>query len=127
MSKEVFRVFNSQYGAKILIQLNESEQFKYNLFYASIASALGFAFSSKYVLGNLSRNQTPKRRLYFKKAINDGALSSWFFLSWFGKLGVLLGTFYMMFPFQYDIDFLKEFPHLLILLPLVLFLAVGQV
>lgn len=123
MSKEALRVGNSQYGGQIIVQLTESEQFIYNLFYASLASALGFVFSSKYVLSNLSRNQTPKRRLYFKKAINDGGFASWSFLSWFGKLGALLGIFYMMFPFQYDIDFLKECPLFLILLPLVLFLS----
>jgi biopolymer transport protein ExbD len=123
LSKEIFRICNSQYGGQTLIQLTENEQFTYKLFYASIASALGFVFSSKYVLSNLSRNQTPKRRLYFKKAMNDGEFSSWGFLLWIGKPGAILGLFYMMFPFQYDIDFLKEFPELLILLPLVIFLS----
>lgn len=123
LGKEILKISNVQYEAGILLQLTENEQFIYNFFFASVASAFGFIFSSKYILGNMLRVQNWKRKRHFSRTINNGNFSAWNYLLWFVKLGFLLGTMYMMYPFQYDINFIEEFPNLLVLLPIVLFLS----
>ncbi len=121
--REVFRILTSGFGEQLLLVLNTKENLIYNLFYASIASSLGYIFSLKFVLRNSTITQSKRSKFFIRRTINDGDFFSWSFLFWFGKITSALGIWYLMFPLQFDIDFLSVFPHLLFLFPIVVFLS----
>lgn len=119
--REVFRLFTGQHGDRTLLVLTPNENYIYNLFYASIASALGFSIALRFVF-QLSVNKHDWRtKSLMRRTLNMEGFYTWSFLLWFGKLGSMLGIWYLVFAMQYDLDILKEFPLMLVLLPFVLF------
>ena len=80
-------------------------------------------FALRFVLNNSIYGQPVRTRMVMRRTLNDESFFTWPFLLWFGKLASMLGISYIMFPLQFDIDFLKEFPLLLILLPIVVFFS----
>jgi len=121
--REAFRILTGELGGQILLILDEKETFQYNLFYSSLASSIGYMFSLRFVLSNSVSGQPFKTRTLIRRTLNDESFFTWSFLLWFGKVTSMLGIWYIIFPMQFDIDFLKEFPLLLILLPLTVFLS----
>lgn len=110
-------------GYQPLLVLTESELLIYNLFYASVSSAMGYMFAIRLVLQSINRNQTRKTRFFIRNTLNDQGFITWSFLFWFGKLGGLLGICFLMVQLQYDLSFIVDLPLFLVLLPLVLFLG----
>lgn len=123
MYREAIRILTNGLGGRILLVLSDQETFIYNLFYASIAVALGFMFSLKFVLENSISPRAPKNRFRIRQVLNQQGFFAWSFLLWFGKVAGLLGIWCLTFPIQYSIDFLREMPVFLLLLPLTLFLS----
>lgn len=119
--RETFRIFTGQLGDRALLVLTPTENFMYNLFFASIASALGFLISQRFTLQNALSQHDGRTKSLIRTALNFEGFYTWSFLLWFGKLGSLLGIWYITSSMQYDLDFIKEVPLLLILLPLVIF------
>ena len=105
--REAFRILTSKFGEQLLLVLDTKENFIYNLFYASIASSLGYIFSLKFVLRNSTVRQSRRSKFFIRRTINDGGFFSWSFLFWFGKITGALGLWYIMWPLQFDINFLE--------------------
>lgn len=126
MFREAFRVMTALgavSGYQPLLVLTDTELFIYNLFYASIASAIGYMFAMRLVLQSINKHQARKTRYFIRNTLNDQGFITWSFLLWFGKVGAMLGITFGMVPLQYDINFASDFPLFLISLPIVLFLG----
>lgn len=121
--REAFRILASGFGEQLLLVLDKKENFIYNLFYASIASSLGYIFSLKFVLRNSIVGQSRRSKFFIRRTINDGGFFAWSFLLWFVKLVGILGIWHLTSPLQFDINFLKEFPLLLFILPIIIYLS----
>ncbi|MEQ8473711.1 MAG: hypothetical protein RIC35_21115 [Marinoscillum sp.] len=122
--REVFRFFIGQYGDEVLLVLTPTENYLYNAFYAALASALGFFIAIRFVLQNCANNHDWRTKSLIRRTLNAESLNSWYFLYWFGKLGSIFAIWYMTSSLQYDLDLMKEFPLMLVLLPLVLFYSI---
>jgi len=121
--RETFRILTVDLGKQPLLVLNIKVTFLYNLFYSALATSLGYMFALRFILSYSITGQTARQRLLVRHTLNDADFFSWSFLFWFGKFLSTLGILYISFPLQYDIAFLKEFPLLLILIPLVVFFS----
>ncbi len=124
--REAFRILTaigSAVGYQPLMVLSDVELFFYNLFYAAIALAVGYMFALRLVLQSVSRSQPRKTRYFIRNTLNDQGFITWSFLFWFSKLGGLLGICFLMVYLQYDLNFIVDYPLLLVLLPLVIFLG----
>ncbi len=119
--RESFRFFTSQLGDRVLLVLTPTENYIYNLFYAAIASYLGFSIALRFTLQNSIKRTNWRTLSLARRTLNSEGFWTWSFLLWFGKLGSMLGIWYIMFAMQYDLDLIEEFPLMLALLPLVLF------
>ena len=119
--KEVFRFFSGHIGDQTMLILTPWENYVYNLFYASIASALGYSFALRFILQNSFYKRDIRTKLLIRRTLNMEGFYTWSFLFWFGKLGSALGIWYMSYAMQYDLDLIKEFPIMLLALPLILF------
>lgn len=120
--REAFRIFTSEYGGNILIELTPTENFFYNFFYALIASVFGFYIFIKFVGENSMNNKNKKIRFKIRTILNNQAFSSWNFLYLIFRLASFFGILYITIPIQFDIDFYNEYQFLMLLLPLVFFL-----
>ncbi|QCK15696.1 ExbD/TolR family protein [Mangrovivirga cuniculi] len=119
--REALRLFTGYFGDKTLIILSPTENYIYNVFYASIASALGYSFALKFILQTSLYKFNRKARFQIKRTLNIEGFNTWSYLFWIGKMGSLLGVWYLTIAFQYNLNLLEEFPTLLVLLPIVLF------
>ena len=104
-----------------MLILSPWENYIYNLFYASVASALGYLFALRLTLQNSFYEHDQRTKSLIRRTLNAEGFYTWTFLFWFGKLGSLLGIWYMMYAMQYELDLIKEFPVMLLALPLILF------
>jgi hypothetical protein len=120
--REIIRMVGSPYGSNIFVFLEPREVFLYNLFFASISGVLGLSVGIKFLMENSSFRQPIKWKVRQRHIITEMRFMHWGFLFIFGKVLSVFAIFYMMFMFQYDINFLKEFPIIFLCLPLVLFL-----
>jgi len=122
--REIMRLLTNYLGGNILLELTPIENFIYNLFYASIASIVGYYIFIKYGL-ETSRNHLDKKiKITQRHILTQYAFFIWSFLFVFGKIVGLIGIWFIEIPFQFEVDFLKEFSILFYLLPLVLFLDI---
>jgi hypothetical protein len=119
--RETIRFLTAHLGDEVLLVLSPTENYFYNLFFASIASALGYSIAQRFVLQNSSYIHNASTKSLIRRAITKEGFHTWSFMLWFGKLGSLLGISYWISAFQYELDIISEFPLFLILLPLVLF------
>lgn len=119
--REAFRFFTGHIGDRTLLVLTPTENYIYNLFYAAIASALGYSIALRFILQNSVYRPNWRTVSLLRKTLNDEGFWTWSFLLWFGKLGSMLGIWYLIFAMQYDLNLIKEFAIMLVLLPLVLF------
>ena len=122
--REAIRLLASQFGGGILIELSPQENFFYNHFYGSIAAILGLHFIVKFVIENSIRHQHKKAKRRQRHILNEQAFVSWTFLLGFGRWLSIASIWYLTFPLQFDIDFFREFPGLLAMIPAVLFLSI---
>lgn len=122
--REGFRVVPPTMGLGPLIVLNPDQNFWYNLFYGSIAVVIGFYFFIKFVFeGSMDfRDKTTKLRQ--RHILHEQGFTTWAFLYAFGQMMVVLGITYITMPLEFEIDFLKDYFLLLILIPVVLFLNI---
>ena len=119
--REAFRIFTSFLGDRTLLVLTPTENDAYNLFYAAIASSLGYSIALRFFLQNSIEQPNWRILSLARRALNNEGFWTWSFLLWFGKLGSMLGIWHLIFTMQYDLNLIDEFSILLILLPLVLF------
>ena len=122
--REAIRLLANQFGGGILIELSPQENFFYNHFYGSIAAILGLHFIVKFVVENSIRHQHKKAKRRQRHILNEQAFVTWTFLLGFGRWLSIVGIWYLMLPLQFDIDFFREFPGLLAMIPAVLFLSI---
>ncbi|MFY0600777.1 MAG: hypothetical protein JXR03_13975 [Cyclobacteriaceae bacterium] len=123
LSKESWRILTYGLGHDILLVLNDKENFVYNLFYASLATALGYQFALKFFLDNLGIWRPSKIKRSIRRTINDQRAFSWYFLAWFSRVGSVFATCLIMIPLQFDLSLIDQFSYFLILLPIVIFLS----
>ncbi len=119
--REAFRFFTGHLGDRALLILTPQENYVYNLFYAAIASALGYSFALRFTLHNSLYGHDTRTKSLIRRTLNIEGFYTWAFLFWFGKLGSIFGIWYMTYAIQYDLDLIKEFPIILLALPLILF------
>ena len=120
--RETVRVLTGYFDSNILVVLTPQENFYYNLFYGSIAAIIGFYVFTHFVVSNSLDRIKPRRKVRQRQILSDQAFVSWTFLSAFSRFTAVIGIFYLAMPLQFDIDFLREFWLLLVLIPVVLFL-----
>ena len=120
--RELVRILTGYFTQTLLVELTPQENFYYNLFYGSIAGVLGFYVFAHFVLSVSIERKSGRRRIRQRQILNDLSFVGWTFLSSFVRFTSLLGIFFLALPLQFDINFLTEFPLLLILIPVVLFL-----
>jgi hypothetical protein len=121
--REAFRIFTSHLGGRLLLILNPGETFAYNLFYAALATAIGYMLCLKFILENSYFRSSPKNRNRIRHTLHEQGVFTWTFLWVFSKTAFVLGLWYLSSPLQYEIDFINEFSGLFVLLPVVLFLS----
>lgn len=120
--REIFRINGSILGHQVLLELSDAENFYYNLFLSSIACVFGFYTCIKFIFENHLNCQVFKVRLRQREALANHAFFSWTFLYLFMRMLTIVGIGFMAWPVSYDLRFIEEYPYLLILLPIVLFL-----
>ena len=120
--REVIRVLTAQFGSVRLLELSPRENFYYNLFYGSIAAIAGLYLIVKFVVENSinRRNKKAKRRQRY--ILNEQSFFGWTFLNAFVRWTSLAGIWYLTLAFQFEIDFLREYGWVLVLIPTVFFL-----
>lgn len=120
--REVIRILTAQFGSVRLLELSPRENFYYNLFYGSIAAIAGLYLIVKFVIENSidRRNKKAKRRQRY--ILNEQSFFGWTFLSAFVRWTSLAGIWYLTLAFQFEIDFLREYGWMLVLIPTVFFL-----
>ena len=120
--REIIRILTGYFTHTLLVELTPQENFYYNLFYGSIAAVLGFYAFAHFVLSASVERKNGRRRIRQRQILNDLSFVGWTFLCGFVRFTSLLGIFFLSLPLGFDINFLAEFPLLLILIPVVLFL-----
>ncbi len=125
MFREVIRYLTAgdNLSGNTLLILNADENYIYNLFFAAIASALGYMLAFRFLLRHFFFYPSRKTRLKVRHLNNNQGFYFWTFLFWFGEVGSFLGIWYLVYPLQYDFTFIQEAPEFLILLPIVLFFS----
>ena len=113
----------SHFGGESLVLLEGRDLHLYNLFYAAAATSIAFHFVLKIALNRLNWISPIKKRWNIRRSLNSEGYNTWLFSFWFIKVATLLGILYMTVPIQFNIDFIEEFPALLILLPIVSFFS----
>ncbi len=121
-SRETIRILTGYFTHTLLVALTPQENFYYNLFYGSIAAVLGFYVFAHFVLSVSIKRKSGRRRIRQRQILNDLSFAGWTFLSGFVRFTSLLGIWFLTIPLQFDINFLTEFPLLLVLIPAALFL-----
>lgn len=121
--REAFRILSSHFGESILLVLKEEETFRYNLFYAGLATALGYMLSINFVLNKTALGKSIQEKSLIRRTLHVQGVFTWVFFCWFGKLASIFGIWYFVESLQYNLDILNELPIVLILLPFVLFLS----
>jgi hypothetical protein len=121
--RESLRLFSGYLGDRVLLVLSTSDNYIYNLFYASIASAVGYAIALRFTIQNPITEHDWRSRSKIRRVLTTEGFHTWTSLYWFAKLGSLLGISYLTFSLQFDLDLIKDAPLLLVLFPLVLFYA----
>ena len=119
--REAFRLLTSFLGDRALLVLTPTENYAYNLFYAAIASSLGYSIALRFFLQNSIDRPNWRTLSLVRRTLNSEGFWTWSFLLWFGKLGSMLGIWYLVFAMQYDLDLIKEFAMMLVLIPMALF------
>jgi len=119
--REAFRFFMGHLGDQTLLILTPHENYIYNLFYAAIASAIGYSFALRFTLQNSLYGHDSRAKSLIRRTLNIEGFYTWSFLFWFGKLGSIIGIWYMTYAMQFDLDLIKEFPIMLLTIPLILF------
>jgi hypothetical protein len=107
--REAFRFFTGELGDSVLLVLTPSENYFYNLFHAAIASSLGYHIALRFILQNSIKRTDWRTLSLARRTLNSEGFWTWSFLLWFGKLGSMLGIWYLIFALQYDLDLMKEF------------------
>lgn len=120
--REAIRLIAGNLGLGSLIVLSPAGYFWYNLFYASLAVIIGFYFFIKFVFEDSVDFSNHKIKRRQRHILNEQGFTSWSFLYAFGQISMVLGILFITMPLQFDIDFLEDYPHLLILIPVVLYL-----
>ncbi len=120
--RETIRILTGYFTHTLLVELTPQENFCYNLFYGSIAGVLGFYVFAHFVLSVSVERKNGRRRIRQRQILNDLSFVGWTFLCGFVRFTSLLGIWFLILPLQFDINFLAEFPLLLVLIPVVLFL-----
>lgn len=120
--REILRILSGLLGGRLLVVLTPQENFYYNLFYGSIAAIIGFYVFTKFAIENSIDHNDKKKKRRQRHILSEHGFFMWSFLLAFTRWTSLLGIWFIIFPMQYDIDFLHDFPMLLILIPLALFL-----
>lgn len=123
-SREVFRVLTSLLGDRILFELTPYENFIYNLFYGLIASIFGLYISIRFLVNNSIDHSNFKVRLRQRELLANLGFFNWSFLYVFSRLAIFTGIWYVQGFVQYDINFLQDYPFLLLGIPFVLFLTI---
>ena len=123
MFREAFRIFTNEMGDKAFLVLSPEENFYHNLFLAGISSALGYALALRLILQSVTYTSNQRVKTLSRRALNSEGYWTWSFLLWFGKVGSLMGIWYLSYAMQYELDILQEFGIILLLLPIVLFYA----
>ena len=123
MFREAFRIFTNEMGDKAFLVLSPEENFYHNLFLAGISSALGYALALRLILQSVTYTSNQRVKTLSRRALNSEGYWTWSFLLWFGKVGSLMGIWYLSFAMQYELDVLQEFWIIFLLLPIVLFYA----
>lgn len=123
--REVFRILllHDRLNDRSLLVLTAKEIFIYNLFFAAVSSALAYGFALRFTLNNFVFSRDWRTRALARRTQNDEGFSTWLSIYLFSEIGSLFGIWYMIFPLQYDLDFLQEFFILLLLLPVVILYA----
>ncbi len=119
--RESFRLFTAFFGDRAFLVLTNTENYTYNLFYAAVASALGYAFALRFTLQSSQYKFGRKTKSVIRRTLNMEGFFTWTFLFWFGKLGSMLGIWYTVYAMQYDLNWIKNFSVILILLPVICF------
>lgn len=121
MTREMIRVSSS--SEDDIWMLSDAEVSFYNLIFAFIALILGQSFCFEYLF-NRPKQNFKARTGRWQNIINDQRILSWYFLTWFSKMGTMygllfctagLGDFYIM-------SFYPNFNYMFILIVIVLFL-----
>lgn len=123
MFREAFRIFTNEMGDKAFLVLSPEEHYLHNLFLAGISSALGYAIALRLILQSVTYSSDMRVKPLSRRALNSEGFWTWSFLLWFGKVGSLMGIWYLSYAMQYELDILQEFGIILLLLPIVLFYA----
>ncbi|MCB0495134.1 MAG: hypothetical protein KDC79_03285 [Cyclobacteriaceae bacterium] len=123
--RESFRILiSSGFGSGYYLELSTKENFFYNLFYASIAVVIGFYITSKFILENSVQYRQRKLKFIQRNVLNNQAFFTLNFLALFARMTSILGILYFSFSQQNELDFINDFPWLLISLPILLFLTI---
>ena len=122
--REAFRLLAGLFEYNVLIELTVSEQFYYKWFFAAIATVMGLQTTLTYYFRNTIPNQAHHRKWKRKQrhVLADIGFVHWTFLHLVGKLFIIFGIAMMNFALQFHVSLLKDFPLLLVLIPVVLFL-----
>lgn len=99
------------------------ETYLYNWFFASISTVFGIQSALTHWLqhaGSAYRNPANRK---LRRAVNEQRLTMWYFLHWFGKLGLFILVIFVSFQHSYYHSFAQDSLHLVFLIPLVLYLG----
>ncbi len=120
--REFLRYYSFVFNEHLWV-LESKEVVFYNLFYAFIAVILGQSFFFTFVFDR-PKKIFSKKNYRRNNIVNDQRFLSWYFLSWFSKLGTMYG-FLLTDVFSggyYVFSFYPDYNYLFILIIVVLFL-----
>lgn len=121
--KEILRINTAELGIHHLMVLTPNENFKINLFWASISVVFGVNTALSFFMKNALTAQ-PHSRVNSKKnyILTHANGYHWYFMNWIFKVASIFGILFPSFAIQFEISFLDEFWLLLLLMPLVYYL-----
>lgn len=110
MFREVIRFLTAgdDLSGNTFLILNASENYIHNLFFAALASALGYLLAFRFILSMRSIEPDRKIRLHLRHLSSNQGFYFWTFLFWFGETGSFLGIWYLVYPLQYDFNFIRD-------------------
>lgn len=112
-----------RFGSDWWLDMTAWETYLYNWFFASISTVFGIQSALTHWLqhvGSAFRNPTNRK---LRRAVNEQRLTMWYFLHWFGKLGLIILVIFISFQHSYYHSFAQDSLHLVFLIPLVLYLG----
>jgi hypothetical protein len=112
-----------RFGSDWWLDRTAWETYLYNWFFASISIVFGIQSALTHWLQHVGAAFLDPAKRKLRRAVNEQRLTMWYFLHWFGKLGLFILAIFSFYQPGYYYSLAQDSLYLVFLIPLVLYLG----